>query len=143
MSDSGQRTEQPTHRRLEKARKEGNFPSSREFLSAVQFVGFAALCSWFGAGVFLRLARMMKTLLAGAFSGDLTIARVVGIARETTSSALVPLMAGGGVLVILVIAAQLGTTRGGVSLKRLTPDFKRLNPITRLKSLHSQNLFLF
>ena len=38
-----QRTEKPTQRRLERARKEGNFPSSREFVSAVQFTGFVAL----------------------------------------------------------------------------------------------------
>ena len=49
MADSGQRTEEPTPRRLERARREGQFPASRDFVSAVQFLAFmAALAAWGG-----------------------------------------------------------------------------------------------
>jgi flagellar biosynthesis protein FlhB len=37
-AEGGQRTEQPTQRRLIRARKEGDFPSSREFLASIQFL---------------------------------------------------------------------------------------------------------
>ena len=35
---------------------------------------------------------------------------------------------------------QLGVTRLGVSLKKLAPDFKRLNPLSKLRELPKQNL---
>ncbi len=51
MADNGQRTEQPTAKRLEKARKEGQFPTARQFVSAMQFLAFVAvLQSWGGDG---------------------------------------------------------------------------------------------
>ena len=45
MPDQGQRTEKATKRKLDKARREGQFPSSREFLAALQFLTFAILLS--------------------------------------------------------------------------------------------------
>ncbi len=38
-----QRTEQPTPRRLEKARKDGQFPVSKEFVSGFVFLAFVWL----------------------------------------------------------------------------------------------------
>ena len=40
-----QKTEKPTQRRLNKAREEGNFPTARTFVGALQFVAFVALLS--------------------------------------------------------------------------------------------------
>ena len=36
MADQGQRTEKPTKRKLEKSRREGQFPASRELLAALR-----------------------------------------------------------------------------------------------------------
>ena len=47
MADKDQKTEQPTQRRMNKAREEGNFPTARVFVSALQFLAFVALLhSW-------------------------------------------------------------------------------------------------
>ncbi len=143
MADSGQRTEKPTKRRLDRARKEGNFPSSKEFVSSIQFLGFITLLTALGADGLMRAAHLMRTLLARAFSVDLSPASAVSLARHAIAPALAPLLACGGVLVALVAFAQLATTRLGVSLEKLTPDIGRLNPAKKLASLPSQNLFLF
>ena len=45
MADQDQRTEKPTKRKLEKSRREGQFPASRELLAALQFLTFVALLS--------------------------------------------------------------------------------------------------
>ena len=51
MADQSQQTEKATPRRLEQARKEGNFPAAREFVAAIQFFAFVTLgASWFPAG---------------------------------------------------------------------------------------------
>ena len=49
MSDRSGKTEQPTQQRLKKARKEGNFPQAKEFVSALQFVVFLMLLGAGGA----------------------------------------------------------------------------------------------
>ena len=49
MADQ-QKTEQPTPRRLKKAREEGNFPTARIFVNALQFVAFVWLLRSWGPG---------------------------------------------------------------------------------------------
>ncbi len=46
-----QKTEQPTQRRMKKAREEGNFPTARVFVSALQFLAFVALLHRGGNGL--------------------------------------------------------------------------------------------
>jgi flagellar biosynthesis protein FlhB len=93
MPDSGQRTEKPTKRRLDRARKEGNFPSSREFVSSVQFLGFVTLMTAFAADGLARMAHLMRTLLARAFSTDLSPASAVSLARHVIAPELASLAA--------------------------------------------------
>lgn len=140
MADQGQRTEQPTLRRIERARREGQFPSAREFVSALQFLGFVVLAvtfagEWMPAGM-----RIMRRLLVAAFSPRLNAGAILATAREIVLPEIVPLAISGAALVAIVIAAQLATTRLGISMAKLAPDLKRLNPMGRLKSLPGQTL---
>jgi flagellar biosynthetic protein FlhB len=51
-----------------------------------------------------------------------------------------PLAVLGCVLVGVTLAAQLMVTRLGISLKKLTPDFQRLNPANKMRELPRQNI---
>src|SRR5438132_11686316 len=135
MADSGQRTEKATPRRLEKARKEGNFPSSREFLSAVQFAAFVALAAAFSSAWLVRTTRLVRALIVRGFEGELTAAVLVSLVRGVIVPALVPLAAAGAALVALAIFTQLATMQMGISAAKLAPDFKRLNFVARLTNL--------
>ncbi len=142
MADE-QRSEQPTQQRLKKAREEGNFPTSREFLSAVQFTGFVVLSVTFGGDLLRQVGMLMRMLLAWAFAGDLTVARLMTLLRSEIVPRFLPLMLAGAALVVLSVSAQLATTKLGISVAKLTPDFKRLNPVTKITSLPGQNLPVF
>ena len=142
MADE-QREEKPTQKRLDKARKEGNFPASREFISAVQFTGFVTLSVTFGGALLRQVGMLMHTLLAFAFTGDLTVERLMTLLRYEISPRFVPLMLAGIGLVVLSVSAQLATTKLGISLEKFLPDIKRLNPLKKLTSLPSQNLPVF
>ncbi len=137
-----QRTEKPTKRRLDKAREEGNFASSREFVTSVQFLAFVTLCALFAGSMVQRIEGLMRKLLAFAFTADFSANMVVVLARQVIAPELVPLLIGGAILTVVTTCAQLATTRLGISLNKLTPDFERLNPARRLSSLPSQNLFM-
>jgi flagellar biosynthesis protein FlhB len=141
MADSG--TEKPTPQRIKRARTEGNFPSSREFVSAVQFVGFVALAVTFSSVWLMRTARITRTLFLRAFSIDLTSAALVSLARNIIVPELIPMILAGGALFALAICTQLAVTGLGISLAKLTPDFNRLNFLKRLTNLPGQNLPLF
>jgi len=140
MADSGQQTEKPTKRRVDKARKEGNYPSSRELLSSVQLLGFVAIAVS-GAGAFLtRTAHLMRALFLRAFTVEITPAELVAITRDMILPLFVPLIFCGGALALLSVGAQLATTQMGIAVSKLAPDLKRLNPLSKLKNLPSQNL---
>jgi len=138
-----QREEKPTQKRVEKARKEGNFPASREFISAVQFTGFVTLSVTFGGSLIRQVGMLMRTLLAFAFTGELTVERLMTLLRYEIIPRFVPLMFAGIALVVLSVTAQLATTKLGISLEKLIPDIKRLNPLKKLTSLPAQNLPIF
>ena len=143
MPDSGQRTEKPTPRRLERARKEGNFPASREFVTAVHFLGVVTLTVAFGSTVLIGLLRLTRRLLAAAFAQRFTVDTMVNLTREVIAPEFVPFVLGGVGLMFLVAMAQLATTKMGISGKKLAPDLKRLNPLARIKNLPGQNLPVF
>lgn len=142
MADE-QKSEQPTQQRLKKARTEGNFPASREFISAVQFTGFVTLSVMFGGALVRQVAMLMHMLLAYAFTGEVTEARLVTLLRYEIVPRFEPLMLAGIALMVLSVSAQLATTKLGISLEKLIPDIKRLNPLKKLTSLPSQNLPIF
>jgi len=140
MADQSGKTEQPTQRRLEKARKEGQFPAAREFVGALQFMLFLALLGMGGARWFHDLRETTRGLISLAFSGDLapeTLSRLVWVLFRRQ---FLPMALAGAALLAITLALRLTTTRFGWSLKKLAPDPKRLNPLSRLKELPHHNL---
>jgi flagellar biosynthetic protein FlhB len=138
-----QKSEQPTQQRLKKARDEGNFPASREFISAVQFTGFVTLSTIFGGSLLRQVGMLMRMLLAYAFTGDVSVPRLMTLLRYEIIPRFVPLMLAGLALSVLSLVAQLATTKLGISLEKLVPDIKRLDPFKKLTSLPGQNLPIF
>jgi flagellar biosynthetic protein FlhB len=138
-----QKSEQPTQQRLKKAREEGNFPASREFISAVQFTGFVTLSVTFGGALLRQVGMLMRMLLAYAFTGDVSVPRLMTLLRYEIVPRFVPLMLAGLALSFLSLSAQLATTKLGISLEKLIPDINRLNPLKKLTSLPGQNLPIF
>jgi flagellar biosynthetic protein FlhB len=138
-----QRSEQPTQQRVKKARQEGNFPASREFISAVQFTGFVTLSVMFGGALMRQVGMLMRMLLAYAFTGEITVTRLMTLLRYEIVPRFVPLLIAGIALSALSLAAQLATTKLGISLEKLVPDVKRLNPLKKLTTLPGQNLPIF
>lgn len=143
MADHGQKTEKPTKRRLDKARREGQFPASREFLAALQFLTFVVLLAA-GASSFLNRAReMARYFLGAAFHLQLTSHSLTGLYVRSVGNVFQPLLWMGTCLTGVALAAQLGSTRLGISFQKLAPDPKRLNPLEKIKKVPQQNVASF
>ncbi len=126
MSD---KTEQPTQRKLEKARKEGKFPISREFVSASQFLVFVWLIGSYGPVWFRTSSVNFRLALTAGFRGDLTPIAVQQLAWNLARGNLFALLFAGVALTVTILVAQIFTTNLGISLAKLSPDFSRLNPL--------------
>jgi flagellar biosynthesis protein FlhB len=143
MAERDQQTEKPTQRKLDKARKEGQFPVSKEFTGGVQFLVFVWLLSSYGPTWLSNLTVTTRFVIHRAFHTDLTPAALREIISMLISRLAYPMMKGGAILVGVALAAHLMVTRLGFSLQKLAPDFSRLNPAKNLKNIKRQNLTHF
>src|SRR5579863_4288592 len=100
MSQSSERTEKATPRRLQKARREGQVASSRDFVSGLQFAVFAVLLEQAGPRLFASLKEGAHALITQAFRDDLGEAGLLQVLQNAFSWTLVPLATAGGVLVL-------------------------------------------
>jgi len=135
----GERTEKPTPRRLEKARKEGNYVSSRELLAAGQFLIFVAMLSLWSLPLLSLLMAAMRASLTFHRTPEVDALEVTARLRGLAFTLGLPVLAAGGCMALLPIAMQLGLNRFGFALNKITPDITRLNPMRRLASLPGQN----
>jgi flagellar biosynthetic protein FlhB len=140
MAEQDQKTEQPTLRRMLKAREEGNFPSARIFVSAIQFLAFVTMLRYWGATWIGATHETMAQMLNHALAPNLDPALILNMSVELIERTFLPLAVLGCVLVGVTLAAQFMVTRLGVSLKKLAPDFQRLNPANKLRELPRQNI---
>ena len=140
MADHHQKTEQATQRRVKKARDEGNFPSARVFIGAIQFLAFVAMVHFWGPAWVTTVHRSMAGLLTHALEPRLDSVFLFTLCLELVKTTLLPLAIMGGGLLVVTLAAQFLVTRFGVSLHKIAPDFSRLSPLARLRELPRQNI---
>jgi len=133
------RTEQPTPKRREDARKKGDVPRSRELTMTGVMLS--------GAGALLAFSGPMGSGLLEAFSDSLTIERDLLLSErylpvalaEMASRAFISLLP---LAVVLISAALLSSAAlGGFSFSMKAAAFKaeRLNPLKGIKRIFSAN----
>jgi len=139
MSDRSQKTEKPTQRRLDKARRDGQFAVSRDFLSSLQFLTFLAFLIVQAPVLFESVVRMLRFSLLEAFRSPLTTSSLYAAFLTLGSEIGVPLATAGLGITLITVLFQLLQTRFGISAKRLQPDFNRINPLKKAKETFTQN----
>src|SRR5579863_1955754 len=140
MNPSGEKTEQATPRRLIKARREGQFASSHDFVSGLQFTVFVILIAQTGPAMLESLKEVTRGLFVEAFRGDLGPTALIGILHEALSRGLSPLLYSSSILLITALAFQLSSTGFSFSLERMTPKASNFDVFSKLKSLPSKGL---
>ncbi|NHO31825.1 EscU/YscU/HrcU family type III secretion system export apparatus switch protein [Acetobacter fallax] len=136
-SDTGDTTEAPTGRRLERAREEGNIAQSRE-LHLFSSLGLAsiALVMVLPTGA-RRFVLEMKGLLE--HSGDIdfdpsTAAQVMLFAMKTAMLLGLPVAGAAAVAAVTTSTLQSGFL---IRTEALIPDLTRLNPMKGIKRIFS------
>lgn len=140
MAERGQQTEKPTQRKLQKVRKEGQFPVSRELVSGIQFLVFVVALGAFGRDWLMTLVVAARVVMERAFQVEVTPAALRELLFLLASRLVSPLMVAGLMLIGAGLVSQLVTTQFGFAMQKLTPDFSRLSPARNLRNLRRQNL---
>jgi flagellar biosynthetic protein FlhB len=137
-SDSGaDKSEEPTSKRLEEARKKGQIARSRELNTlAVTLAGAAALLI-FGA----QMGRSMLDMMRGNFALPREVLQDEGaMARQLLATGMEALLALQPFFIVMLIASIIGPIALGgwlFSSEALQPKFSRMNPWEGLKRMFS------
>jgi flagellar biosynthetic protein FlhB len=130
-----ERTEDPTPKRLEDARKEGQVPASRDVTSLFILVVGLLLVSPLGAGSLAALLPPLTSLLEHPHLIDTDpgslAALVLQVSLALTAALALP-FAGFALAAILANIAQHGLI---CSLKPVTPKLEKVSPLSGLKRL--------
>jgi flagellar biosynthetic protein FlhB len=140
MADKSSQTEKPTQKKLDKARKEGQFPVSKEFVNGVQFLTFVWLLGAYGSKWFADLVATSRIIFNRSFHVELTLETLRDLLLLMITRLAYPLLKAGLLLVAAGLATHLAVTRLGFSFSKLAPSFARLNPAKNLSNARRQNL---
>jgi flagellar biosynthetic protein FlhB len=140
MPDHSGKTEEPTQHRLEKARKDGQFPQAKEFVAALQFLFLLGLVGAGGAEWLAGFRQTMRAMFALAFANELRPTDLTHLAWAVSRHQIAPLAAAGMALTGATLALRLATTQFGFSWKKLMPEAARFNPVSKLREIPRQNV---
>lgn len=131
----GERTEEPSQRRLQEARERGQIPRSRELTNFAAMIGGSAALVAVGGTAASQLAQMMRRSLSvdgRALSTTDSMSSSLGDACMSAVSAVLPVF---GALVVMVLLASVALGGWNFTTQALAPDFSRLSPLSGLKRL--------
>jgi flagellar biosynthetic protein FlhB len=136
MADDAEKTEEPTPKKIEDARKEGNVPKSQDASGVVTlFVAILAMLMLFPFMakhmilLFQYYFSLIGTPLDKLFLIDIAIVTIREFLLITMPLAVAVAIAG-----VIAALAQFGFL---YSTKAITPDLKKIDPIKGMKNLFS------
>lgn len=138
--DMGEKTEQPTSKRLSDAREKGQIAKSPDLTAAVDLVAALLLVYYFGSWLTAGLRELLRRSLAGEMPGG-DAAGVGGVVRDAAWSFVqagvlaAPAMVAMGAVVVM---AHLPQTQFLLTLEPLRPKLERLSPVEGLGRLFSK-----
>lgn len=136
---SAEKSQEPTQKRLDEAREQGNIARSRELNTTAILLGGAAAMIMFGGAVARGLSGIMQhnfALERAAFFDTAAMLRQLGDSIYTGLLSLLPVFI---MLLVLAFLAPIGLGGWNFSLKSVTPQASRLNPLSGLSRMFGGN----
>lgn len=133
--EGGERTEEPSARRLQQARERGQVPRSRELVIFATMIGGSGTLMASGGTLAGRMARMMRRALSFEPATLADPGAMMGSLREAGTDALLALLPLFGTLIGLVLLASVALGGWNFSPTAMSPDFSRMSPLAGFKRL--------
>jgi len=134
-SDSGEKTEEPTAKKLADARKKGQIARSKDLGTMFVLVGSAFALMVMGGSLVDALSATMKRLFSLSRNEAMDVHAIAGIVSSGIGNVIFPMVA---IFVIIMIAAFIGNTMlGGMafSWEAMAPKASRLSPLAGFKRM--------
>jgi len=125
----GERTEEPSQKRLDQARERGQIPRSRELTTFAAMIGGSATLIAIGETLVGRMSQVMRSSLSvdpERLADPASMTAALGAAVTSTVIAVLPVF---GSLIGLVLLASVVLGGWNFSPQALAPDFSRMSPI--------------
>lgn len=139
QDSSQEKTEEPTARKLEKSREEGEVPRSKELATTMVLVIGAAGLLAFGPWMAERMVRIAKlgfSVERDAIYDTSVMALYLTASLGEATFALAPWLV---LVLIAAIAGPVGVGGWLFSTKAFMPKLSRINPLSGLKRMFSMN----
>lgn len=134
-SDSGEKTEEPTAKKLSNARKEGQIARSKDLGTMFVLVGSAIALMLMGDALVESLSSIMKNQFSLSRQEVMDVNALFGEVSNNVSLIFFPL---GWIFAIIMLAGFIGNTMlGGMSFswKAMMPKASKLSPIAGFKRM--------
>jgi flagellar biosynthetic protein FlhB len=131
----GERTEEPSQRRLQEARERGQVPRSRELTNFATMIAGSATLVAIGGSLAARMSQVMRgglSIDARSLDDPSSMFQWFGAACMMGLTALLPVF---GALIALVLLASVVLGGWNFSAQAMVPDFGRLSPAAGFKRL--------
>jgi len=142
MSDDNDKTEEPTSKKLEDARKKGDIPLAPETKHAAMFLAALAVMGGVGTLTMQRLSSILVRLWGGAdqfrMEPDGAQAFATGLFLQI-GYGLGPIL---GMLFGIALLGGLIQGRPTIAWSRVKPKFSKLNPVAGFKRLFGMQAFV-
>ncbi len=131
MAENSQdRTEQPTPKRLEEARRQGQVPRSTELTAAAVILTVGGGLHFLGSYMGSRLDGLMSSSLSLSREQALDESLMVSTVTSEAAHALIACAPILGLTLVAALSAPMLLGGWNLSFQALAPDFGRLNPVT-------------
>jgi len=134
-SDSGEKTEEPTAKKLSEARKKGQIARSKDLGTMFVLVGSAVAMMLVGGMLTESLAGIMSRLFSLSREEVMDIHALFNVLKGTVNNVIAPLI---WIFAIIMLAAFIGNTMlGGItfSAEAMAPKASKLSPLAGFKRM--------
>ena len=143
MADSaGDKTEAPTPKKRDQARKEGQVARSMDMNGAIVLLASLMVLSAMAPKMMQSLKTMMSTTLAATATPE--VVTKDGLGPIVTANALVLAQVIGPIAAVCMVAGlvvNIAQVKWKPSIKPITPKFKKLNPLTNAKQTFGPQMY--
>ena len=134
-NDGGEKTEEPTGKRLQDARDKGQIAKSPELMTAAFLLGSGLTMSMAGPVLWRFLLDAMGQNLGAFGNKDLRGIGLLAWVQTMGFRTMVAMVGLVGSMAMVAIIVQAIQTGGMLSTKALEPKWSRLNPITNVQQM--------
>lgn len=136
--DDDSKTEEPTEKRLSKAREDGNVPISQEVKSLLTLISALIILAMVAPFVVRHIGGILKNYLEHMYEIPMDLEGLrkymIGVSIDVGIVLALPI----SLMVVLAIVANVGQVGLLLSSKKLTPNLNRINPVEGVKKLFSK-----